>query len=439
VVGPLVVLVAGAVGVVQAQAGTPKPARSPHALRASRAAPRQARVGVSRRRQIGTLGHGSWCWFGDPRAVRVVGRYDQTYVGWIDWRGEIVLGAYDPGFGVMRTHVIGRMFHDDHSSPAIFVEPDKRLTVFWSGHDGPTMYYRSTLRPEDISAWGRTRRVRSGLRGPDGFTYPNPVLLPAEGNKLYLFWRGANWSADYATRTLGGRWTRARELIRNPGQRPYLKVDSNGSDTIALAFTDGHPRNVLTSVYYAAYRGGSLWHASGRRIARVARGPISPRRADVVYDGASAGVSSWVWDVALDSGGRPVILYATFPSHRRHLYWYARWSGWRWVSHFLTTAGGTISPGTIEYEYSGGMTLDHADPSTVFLSRYVNGSFELERWATRDGGHTWSHATVARTHGTDDLRPFVPRGSAGGPMSLLWLRGHYGSYTNYRTSIAFFK
>jgi hypothetical protein len=31
----------------------------------------------------------------------------------------------------------------------------------------------------------------------------------------------------------------------------------------------------------------------------------------------------------------------------------------------------------------------------------------------------------------------VPRGYTGGSMGLIWLRGVYGSYTDYGTSIAF--
>jgi len=57
----------------------------------------------------------------------------------------------------------------------------------------------------------------------------------------------------------------ARELIRVPGQRPYVKVADNGSDAIALAFTDGHPRNVLSSIYYATFpsRADSIyWYAT---------------------------------------------------------------------------------------------------------------------------------------------------------------------------------
>lgn len=384
------------------------------------------------------LAPGSWCWFGDPRAVRVTGQFDETFVGWIGWDGAITIAAFDPSFGVLRTHVIGRLFHDDHGSPAIFVEPDERLTVFFSGHDGQTMYYRSTLRPEDISAWGPLQRVRSRLPGRLGFTYPNPVLLPAEGNRLYLFWRGAQWGQDYAIRSLDGSWSPARELISAPRQRPYVKVASNGSNTIALAFTNGHPRERITSLYYAAYRAGSLWHADGRRIIRLAQAPIAPRRADLVYDGRARNISCWVWDVSFDATGHPVIVYATFPTPANHVYWYARFNGRRWVSHFMTFAGPSISPTTIEQQYSGGMTLDHSDPSVVYLSRKVGGHFRIERWHTPNGGYRWLHSVVV-AGGGDNVRPVVPRGQDGGPMRLLWLRGAYGSYTSYRTSIAFLR
>lgn len=70
----------------------------------------------------------------------------------------------------------------------------------------------------------------SNVGGSLGFTYPSPVLLPAADNNLNLFWRGADWGEDYAIRTVGWRWSQAHELIRVPGQRPYLKVDSIGRD-----------------------------------------------------------------------------------------------------------------------------------------------------------------------------------------------------------------
>ncbi len=390
-----------------------------------------------RRARMIVWGRGSWCWFGDPRAVQVGGGRDETFVGWIGWRGQITVGAFHARTGLLDSRVIGRQAVDDHGDPSLLIEPDGRLTAFWSGHSGPSMNYRTTLRPYDIDAWGPVRQLRSRVRGNKGFTYPNPVMLSAEHDRLYLFWRGPDWSQDFATRTLAGRWSAARRLIAVPRERPYVKVASNGTNTIALAFTNGHPRGVVTGIYYAAYRDGSLWTAGGRRIARMDDGPISPQQADLVYDAAKTGVRAWVWDVALDFAGRPVIVYATFPSPWRHIYWYATWSGQRWISHRMTVGGPSISPHTIETDYSGGITLDHADPSIVYLSRKVRGWFELERWTTMDGGFSWRYAIVARTRGSDNVRPLVPRGSAAGPVDVLWLHGHYRGFTDYRTSIAF--
>lgn len=384
-----------------------------------------------------TWARGSWSWFGDPRAVHVGGPAGPTFAGWIGWTGDITVGAFDPRFGALSSAVVGRAYHDDHSDPSLLVEPDGRLTVFWSGHNGAQMYYRTTLHPEDIDSWTPAAQVHQDITGRDGFTYPNPVLLPAEHDQLYLFFRGADWSVDFARRRRDGAWSRSHVAIRAPGERPYLKVAGDGDGEIALAFTDGHPRNALTSVYYAVYRHDSLWTAARRWIGRLGAPPIPPRRAQLVYDARATGVPAWVWDVAFDSRRRPVIVYATFPSGGEAIYWYAVFNGRRWVSHRLAAGGGSISPLTIEYEYAGGVSLDHGDPSIVYASVEVHGGWEIQRWTTPDGGARWTHATVVAADATQNVRPVVPRGYAGGPMGLLWLRGPYDSYTGYRTSIAF--
>lgn len=394
---------------------------------------------VSAETRIGTLGRGAWSWFADPRAVHLGGKYHETYVGYIGWNGEVTVAACHPSSGILRSYVVGYLFHDDHGSPSIVVEPDNRLTVFWSSHNGHSMYYRTTRHPADIRSWGPIRHVQSGLPGSLGFTYPDPMILHRESDKLYMFWRGADWSQNFATRTSEGHWSPARKVIVEPGQRAYLKADSDGKNTIALAFTDGHPRERVSSIYFAEYHHGSLWTAGGRWIGRITHGPVTPQRADLVYSGpAHGGISGWEWDVALDSRGRPVVVYATFPSVSNHEYWYSRFDGRRWVSHFMTFAGPSISPGTIEQQYSAGITLDHSHPSIVYLSRKVGTHFNIERWTTANGGYSWSHTTVV-SDGQDNVRPIVPRGWTRGPMGLVWLRGHYGSYTTYRTSISYLR
>ena len=58
-------------------------------------------------------------------------------------------------------------------------------------------------------------------------------------------------------------------------------------DTIHFAFTQGHPRNVVSNIYYARYRAGSLFRANGTRDRVLANAPIAPSQADVVYNAAA--------------------------------------------------------------------------------------------------------------------------------------------------------
>ena len=239
-------------------------------------------------------------------------------------------------------------------------------------------------------AWGPAHDVPSRRYGQRGFTYPNPVSLSAEHDKLYLFARGEDWSADFTTRTTTGHWGRVHRLIADHGQRPYVKVDSDGRRTIAFAYTNGHPRE--TSDQRLLRRIPRRLRCGPPVVSGSGRSPGRRSRRNRVSSSTTAGrpsVSAWVWDVALGSSGHPVIVYATFPKPTNHQYWYARWNGSRWVSHFLTDAGPTISPGTIEQQYSGGIALDHDNPTMLYLSRKVDGHFRIERWTTSDHGNSW--------------------------------------------------
>jgi hypothetical protein len=73
-----------------------------------------SRAEASARAHIAVLSHGSWSWFADPRAVQLG---NKVFVGWIDWRGEIKIVAYDPEFGTLGTYTLAYLFHDDHGRP----------------------------------------------------------------------------------------------------------------------------------------------------------------------------------------------------------------------------------------------------------------------------------------------------------------------------------
>ena len=380
---------------------------------------------------------GAWSWFGDPRAVHHAGAHRRTYVGWVDAAGSIQVASYDHDTGVRVITTLKANFQvDDHANPSLLVRPDGRLMVFWSAHFGTAMFYRRSLRPEDVTAWEPERTVPTNSPGGFGYTYPNPVQLSAEGNRIWLFWRGGNFNPTFSSSSDEVTWAPARTLLSVPEPRPYLKVAGNGVDTIHFAFTQGHPRETVNNIYYARYRAGSLYRANGTLIEPLSAAPITPAQADLVYSAAAhGGVRAWVHDVAYDTAGRPIITFATFPTNGDHRYHYARWDGTRWVDREIARAGGSMSVDTNEPNYSGGITLDHEDPNLVYLARQVGGVFEVELWRTADGGATWTRRPVTGSSARGNYRPISPRGQTGADLGVIWMRGGYLNFTRFQTAI----
>jgi PKD repeat protein len=383
------------------------------------------------------IGDGAWSWFGDPRAVTYTGAHTRTYVGWVDPDGDIMVSSFDHATRQRVTAVLAaRLNRDDHAAPAIQVRPDGRLVVFYSRHVGPAMHYRVSSRPEDVTSWEAPQTAPVNTPGVRGYTYPNPVRLEAE-DQTYLFWRGGNYNPTFSVQADGSSaWSAARNLILMPGERPYVKYAASGGDTIHVAYTNAHPAEFGdVNVYYARIRAGTIERAGGQQVGTLAA-PIAPTDGDLVYDGAEP---AWVHDVAADPAGRPVIVLASFPSASDHRYRYARWTGAGWEVHEITAAGGSFREDGGSPYYSGGLTLDHEDPSRVYLSRQVGpGSWRVEAWTTADGGASWTSQAISAPATERNVRPVSPRGMAafGGDLSVVWMRGTYPNYVDYGTSIA---
>ena len=232
--------------------------------------------------KIRSLGGGAWSWFADPRALHHKGLHNRTYVGWIDREGHIKVSSYDRGTELRTTVLLHRRLGvDDHNNPALHVLPGGRLMVFYSRHGGDKMYYRLSRRPEDVTSWSDEKQLPTNTVSADGkshYTYPNPVQLSEEGNRLWLFWRGGSSSPTFSTSADDGRtWEPARDLIAHPGHRPYVKFSSNARNRIHFAFTQGHPRgSTRTSTTPATTRteestGPTERESSRRRTCRSRR------------------------------------------------------------------------------------------------------------------------------------------------------------------------
>ncbi|MDP3710925.1 MAG: BNR-4 repeat-containing protein [Mycobacteriales bacterium] len=382
---------------------------------------------------------GAWCWFSDPRSVHVPGPAKRTFASWIDAEGSIVVSAYDHTTKRLQSAVVRTAFVvDDHNNPSLLRHADGRVSVFWSGHNGPAIHIRTTSRPGDVTSFAPTRTITSFVPGDSVVTYTNPVRVPGEGDRIYLFFRSGYSHQGYVTSDDDGvTWSAARVVVSNGDMRPYVKVAGDGGSGIALAFTDGHPDELTSSVRFSRYTAGELRGADGRLLGALADG-IEAGQGDLLWDGPATGTSGWVHDVAVGPDGLPVVVFATIRSTTDHRYHWARFDGTSWVVRELGPAGGTVATGGRERSYSAGITLDHDEPSVVYLARPGSDPAiaEVERWTTRDHGASWVAEAVTSASTETNLRPVRPRGLPDGlDMEALWMSGAYPHFTTFRTSL----
>ncbi|MCA1680207.1 MAG: hypothetical protein LC777_15265 [Actinobacteria bacterium] len=124
-----------------------------------------------------------------------------------------------------------------------------------------------------------------------------------------------------------------------------------------------------------------------------------------------------------------MIVYVLLADGEDPVYMYAHWDGASWQRHRIAGAGWQLG------NYAPGISLDHADPSAICLSRKVGELCVVERWRTADDGATWRHSRVdTGSPGGDALRPILPRGRPS-ERDVLWMQGRYLGFTDYRTDV----
>ena len=379
------------------------------------------------------LGAGAWSYFGDPRAIHHDGR---TFTGWISTTGNVWVASHAPG-RQPRTNLIYRgLGRDDHNNPSLVFRPDGHLVVFFSPHSGhhlpkdqvSRMRYRIGLHPYSISEFGPVHTVDTNVPGGLGYTYPNPIQ---QRGKLWLFWRGGNWNPTFSYTQNGRDWVPARELVyHGGGARPYAKYVGDGRYRIHGIFSDGHPHNVNNSLHYLRYENSGLYAASGRKLGTLRQVPLHTSRLDHIYRYSSRGGRAWPHDIALDTNGRPRVVY-TRRIGGDDTFWYAYHNGKKWVSRKIVDAG----RGYVTFN-SGGASFDHEDTRFIYLSRTVGQWNQVEQWFTPDHGRTWTSRPLTADPSGFSMRPVTPRRMRSGNQVLyVWGDRRTTSFTKYVTRI----
>ena len=389
---------------------------------------------------------GGWCWFNGPSAVRSSAA-GKTYLGYLKGtNGDLCLRTVDDTTRTVGSEaVIYPAFErDDHDAPSILVKAsDGTIAMAYTIHVGD-LYYgdgasAGALPPAIPDARQRNITSSVGARsGSAGYTYAGLAQVSAVANTLFLFFRwhdsGGTAHLAYSKSTDNGTTWGARV---NVCVMTYHQFAVNGSDRIDFVVSN-HPQDAgnhdIRHLYFVPST--EKWYTSAG-VEITATKPFDYTYPTQVYDGSTT--MGWLWDIAIASGS-PRIVYATFPgavpgtSATDHRYNYAAWNGSAWPTHEIVAAGGRIPTGdqpagNHQEFYSGGVCLDHADPSVVYASVEVgSGRWDMYRYTTADAGATWS--SVALTSSGKNIRPIAVQG-AHPSLEAIWFEGTYTTYIDY--------
>ncbi|MEJ2110745.1 MAG: BNR-4 repeat-containing protein [Acidobacteriota bacterium] len=327
---------------------------------------------------------GAWCWYSDPRAVYYKGMHERTYAAWVTKTGDIVAGYYDHRTKETKKTVVESKFEiDDHDNPSVYITESGHIWLLYTRHatEFPILL-RKSLHSENIDEWGVADTLVLNDTAfykefSNTYTYVNLCRLEEEMGRFYIFWRGIDFKPNIAySDSTGNSWSKGRILVLPDRiyqqRRPYVKVYGNGRDKIHFAFTDGHPRREPTnSIYYMCYTNGFFQRTGEISLCKMERQPM-----DGLRDGEFGRLVS--------------------PNGQR---------------------GEEREP-----NYSGGMSLDHEKTNVVYLSRKVDGVFEIERWQTENDGKNWKVTPITSSSRKDNVRPFAIWGAGDKvPEQILWM------------------
>lgn len=394
-----------------------------------------------------------WCWYEDPRAII---HKDKLVIGGVEGNGDgaAVVGVYD----LKKQQILGRTVvnpkfnRDDHNSPVFYARPDGSLLTVYARHHADKLHLYRISDPNDYLMWSDEYLFRHDYESAGNVSYMNLYYL-SEEETLYNFFRGIRYNPSFITSSDHGRiWGNPTHLIANEGkgsQRPYARYTSNNRDTIHISFTDAHPRDFGTSIYYAAFRGGNFHSADGSLIKNLKQdGPLRPSEAEKIFQGGgrsgrgvnlSAPLSAWTASIALDGTGRPHLGYTLYLSNTDHRFRMAVFDGNRWIDREVAYAGKCLYDQ--ESSYTGLIAMDPLDPTRVVISSDVDPATGQSKGGTHEIYHArvtpgddiktiiWEPLTRQSPEGVRNIRPLIL--NTDNCRITLWQRGRFNTYMDY--------
>ncbi len=422
----------------------------------------------------------AWCWYQDERVVvdqangRLITGGVASGSGWTAgsarsaWVNAMVFDLQSAW--PQRTELYRYGYTDDHNAPAFLIWPDGRTVAQYAGHNND---YLSRFRTLDGDTWLPETSfdwTSAGASGSEQTSYSNPYYLSAEG-QAYSFVRCIeNRSPHFLVSSdMGSTWSYGGQLVEPDGavgyNSGYFRYSGNGIDRIDFICTEGHPRDLNTSIYHGYISNGMSFRSDGTVVdANLfdTNCPVSSDFTLVFAHGtelptAMTNTRCWNSDVQhYPDGTVQAIIHSRNDGSEgydttidpNHSFFFCRYDGTNWTTTYLCQAGTKMY--SSEADYVGLGALSPNDPNTIFIStRYdpravtpgttdTNQPYAAKReiWkgVTSDHGATFSWTPITENSVRDNFRPVVPDWD-GSNAALLWFRGSYFTAQSYDAAL----
>lgn len=336
-------------------------------------------------------------------AAEYVASVDKTFIVYQGAASDPYALAYDHSNNTLSSAVkVGTnpLTSDSHGTPAIVIDADGYLHVFYGCHDGAVKYAKSNSA-HSIAAW--TQQTDPSSSG----TYPNAFKL--SNGTLMLVYRGTGGHVgDWVFRTStdkGVTWSGETAFLDGvspnvswyPGFSqqgdeihcyPTYKDDDNSAGAAGPEWTHRY------HVYFLKRTSAGTWkNAAGTTLTP----PVAKATLDSSCRVRNSGTSRTNCPSGtVDADGNPCLLYQIV-SGSPGTFEFARWNGTSWdvtafgkCDHFFDMTQIDFRGGTTFHAYviAGGTSGAYGSLDTKDNTR-DRGGF-LERWISTDNGATWA-------------------------------------------------
>lgn len=302
------------------------------------------------------VSNGGWCWYQDPRVVLdekawvvlIATVANAEGVDGAKRDADLDITSYKISDGSHHTTTIANIpsfdYGDDHHVAALWVRPDGRYLVVYTGHNygsgwngrpmgldqSPDTFYRISTRPHDIGAWSQECVFTWPKVDPTGLdridvTYSNLLYLEDRGSgrgELLNIARGPGRLMHVAVSLDQGESWSYKGYLTRPSKEEgkysngYYKFVGDGKRRVDFIATEGHPRDYNNGIYHGSFCDGEMFNSQGEKIANLftTEPPIIEEFSPIFSpsegfeDGHHHG---WTVEVAWDHRGRCHALFTT--------------------------------------------------------------------------------------------------------------------------------